>query len=126
MESISEDDPPIVFRSGKKRKAYRQRGHDEPTDAQTPSNPVATDNNQNGEHSDDAESASVTDVLRRRRRARLDGVKFKIDTPPKTVDAAAEPGEQSLVPEAPAPTGGISKRFAPQTGLVGELVNRHM
>lgn len=84
------------------------------------------------------EKLSVAEVLRRRnaRKARLGGVAFRATPTPRNDDAGAtEDGnpDQSLTLHEGGGNavdsiseGGIVKRFATQTGLVGELVNRHM
>lgn len=67
--------------------------------------------------------------LRNARKARLKGVGFRPEGTSKATDEVST--EQSLVlkddPNGPdAVEYGISRRFAPQAGLVGELVNKHM
>ncbi len=136
---IAEDgtpEPQVVFRANKKRKAYRQRA-EASGDAEdvVGAAPTAADKDEaaNGQtQSEDVTETAVAEALRLRnaRKSRLKGVGF-------TVESAARDGhadddandERSLVvrgQEEPAPVGGIPVRFAPQTGLTGELVNKHM
>jgi hypothetical protein len=144
-----EDDSPVVFRASKKRKGYRQRiDHDDhnpldrmqidlATSVSPSSNPAATE-----DITADA-TPSVSEIMRLRRRSRLQGVEFRPESSSSSRSAPRhrhgnESAEQSLVqyvdpetglllPAEPEPEiGGISRRFAPQTGLTGELVNKHM
>ncbi|KAF3344798.1 hypothetical protein VdG2_06984 [Verticillium dahliae VDG2] len=70
---------------------------------------------------------SIAEALRLRtlRKSRLNGVGFRAQTREDEPSSSA-----ALIPkpqdEETAPDGGITNRFAPQTGLVGELVNKHM
>lgn len=133
--------PQVVFRPSKKRKHFRQRADEsgaKPDAAalQAAAQPIP---NQDGETKAsgaqdtnlDPEESSVADALRLRsaRKARLKGVGFRPEGTSKVSDEASM--EQSLVlkddPNGPdAMDYGISRRFAPQAGLVGELVNKHM
>jgi hypothetical protein len=147
MATISaepEDVPQVVFRPGKKRKIYRQRpteldsatsNHETTNEAGSaePSRPTATD-----EHDEDDQNLSVAEVLRLRnaRKHKHGGVGFSTGQSGLGDDGTArENAERSVVLHGNADTqqgaeaaviGGISKRFAPQTGMVGELVNKHM
>ena len=143
MESTNADvtEPQVpAFRPGKKRKVYRHRAEDtddSPLDAPvlTPQLPSTSD----ARPSDDATATADTDEhlpvssilrLRQARKSRLGGVAFRAGST-RGGDEQPQNTEQSLVPhEAPSAenpiVGGITKRFAPQTGLVGELVNKHM
>jgi hypothetical protein len=95
------------------------------------------------ENSHSEEGLSVAEVLRLRnlRKHKHGGVGFRAGAPLRGGDDRAPPSEESSAEQSmvlhggsadalqgaePAVIGGISKRFAPQTGLVGELVNRHM
>ncbi|KAL8359686.1 hypothetical protein RB598_008183 [Gaeumannomyces tritici] len=106
------------------------------------------------EEEEEEKGLSVAEVLRLRnaRRTKLRGVELRADVgPPRDDDNyaaaaaaaaaaaeadAAENAEMALVVAAaggltvPVSTdkiaGGVGKRFSAQTGLVGELVNRHM
>jgi len=124
--------PSVMFRPSKKRKIYRQRaeGDDlphstEPTALRpAPAAETAT--------SEDEKGLSVAEALRLRslRKGRLRGVEFRADDGSRA-EAAPENPEQSLVLHDAAASevdssGGMSRRFAPQTGMVGELVNKHM
>jgi hypothetical protein len=145
--------PQVVFRPGKKRKMYRQRA-DEPDEttsgiehsngnggpttegsvaAQSTAKPLA-------EEDDHEHGLSVAEVLRLRnsRKHRPGGVGFRAGPsfPGDSSRVTSEENtEQSMVLHGNTDTqqgaevaviGGISKRFAPQTGLVGEVVNKHM
>jgi len=147
MATISaepEDVPQVVFRPGKKRKIYRQRpaeldgatsNHDTTNEA---SLAAASRPTTSVEHDEDDQNLSVSDVVRLRnsRKHKHGGVGFS--TGPSGLGdngMARENTERSVVlhgntdaqqgAEA-AVIGGISKRFAPQTGMVGELVNKHI
>ncbi|TRX97869.1 hypothetical protein FHL15_001079 [Xylaria flabelliformis] len=139
---------PIVFR-GKKRKTYRQRpgteAEDEATDpvhdapnvisAQaSASGPVTTSTDREEDH----EALSISEALRLRnaRKTRLRGVTFGVNNGAQAGGAEGGGGgdddelsqmireeekkamEQSIT--------AANKRFAPQTGLSGEIVNKHM
>lgn len=128
-----------AFRPGKKRKIYRHRTEDtdeSPLDAPlaTPQPTFTPDPRPSDDSTDTAntdEQLPVSSLLRLRqvRKGRLGGVAFRAGS---TTQANEQPQntEQSLVPHdggAENPViGGITTRFAPQTGLVGELVNKHM
>lgn len=144
----TEQAPQVLFRPGKKKKAYRQRP-EEPESTTATSNgetateaaPVASNGAPDAQPQEDEseEGLSVAEVLRRRnlRKQRHGGVGFRAgpsslgdeqaaseaNTEQGMVlhgDADAQPGTESAI------VGGITKRFAPQTGLVGDLVNKHM
>lgn len=141
-------EPPVVFRPGKKRKVYRQRSEDvdsstaeianeKPADASGLA-PESSLESQGPHHLDQAdEGLSVAEVIRRRntRKARLGGVAFRAAPTSRNKDGgvaedsntdqtlAIHEGGDNAVDSS---TGGIVKRFASQTGLVGELVNKHM
>jgi hypothetical protein len=137
--------PQVVFRPGKKRKIYRQRA-EEPesatsnTDTPTEAAAVASSSAPaTPAEAEDEEELSVAEVLRLRnsRKHKHGGVGFRAGPSGADGDreASEENTEQSLVLHGSADAqqgaeaaviGGISKRFAPQTGLVGELVNKHM
>lgn len=134
-------EPQVVFRTNKKRKHFRQRAEQPgakeddaatqaaelPTQAQDePANP-----HDDGDATSDKEGLSVAEALRLRnmRKSRLKGVGFR----PEGTSAGVEESntERSLVAKddayaADAMEYGVSRRFAPQAGLVGELVNKHM
>lgn len=136
-------EPQVVFRSSKKRKHFRQRAEQPDaeddgaaTNAAVTSTQAQAQDDQANPHGDndatsETEGLSVTEVLRLRaaRKSRLKGVGFR----PEGADAATkdEDTEQSLAlrddaNSAEAVEYGVSRRFAPQAGLVGELVNKHM
>lgn len=93
----------------------------------------------NGADSDDDnnQGLSVAEALRRRnaRKAKLRGVTFGADGPSRP-DAAANQSdalelmireEAHRADDASANAAAVTaRRFAPQTGLTGELVNKHM
>lgn len=146
-------EPQIVFR-GKKRKTYRQRT--EPTSDDTDSKaavvsptrdesaPAAPKNIgtaspapvQNEDVTDEETGLSVAEVLRLRnaRKSRLGGVKFGAGNT-ASGDAAAYGSdglddlslmireEESKALDVAA---GVKRRFAPQTGLAADIVNKHM
>ncbi|KAJ4421668.1 hypothetical protein N0V85_000053 [Neurospora sp. IMI 360204] len=102
--------------------------------------PTTTPAAATGNRDDDKEEGglSVAEVLRLRnaKKHRLGGVAFRAgDESSPTVqnaeqamvlhDGVGSGGGGGEVQEA-AILGGVAKRFAPQTGMVGELVNRHM
>ncbi|KAI1338555.1 hypothetical protein F5Y15DRAFT_386232 [Xylariaceae sp. FL0016] len=149
VETEANPTQPIVFR-GKKRKFYRQRtdANGEPSQAPQPAaQPASTAQPSDSplvEPATDADAAadetaqglSVAEALRLRnaRRAKFRGVKFGGDGGARN-DLGAAPGgdeddlmrmireEEGRVLDTAA---GVNKRFAPQTGLAGELVNKHM
>lgn len=142
--------PQVVFR-GKKRKTYRRRAADEPEKsieetgadtqpAMTTTTPVG---DKDGEQRDrtaaedqaeaDEEGISVAEVLRRRnaRKSRLRGVGFRPDDargerPHGDWDDLALMIREEEQKALNQPTLDVSKRFTAQTGLVAEIVNKHM
>lgn len=138
--------PQVVFRPGKKRKIYRQRA-EEPesttSNGETPTETHATASSSAfatpAEPDDNHEGLSVAEALRLRnsRKHKHGGVGFRAGPSGLGDDrvGSEDNTERGLVlhgntdaqqgAEA-AVIGGISTRFAPQTGMVGELVNRHM
>lgn len=139
--TTEKSEPQVVFRPSKKRKHFRQRV-DEPEDksdevtdqaaAQTLSEKAGEEKPRvTQDTNSESEESSVAEALRLRnaRKARLKGVGFRPEGTTKVSDGVST--ERSLVlkddPNGPDATEyGISKRFAPQAGLVGELVNKHM
>lgn len=141
-------EPQVVFRAGKKRKIYRQRSEesDSPTTeianessavATGPSDGISLESQEPPHLDSPDEGLSVAEAIRRRnaRKARLGGVAFRATPPSRNEDVGPEGDrntDQSLVVHEEGggavdiSTGGIVKRFASQTGLVGELVNKHM
>ncbi len=150
MASIDDEvaAPQVVFRPGKKRKNYRQRAEEPddtpstaatPTDASTaePTRAVASPVEPVADEPE--EKLSVTEVLRLRnsRKHKHGGVGFRAGTAGLGDDRTGgdDNTERGLVLHGSADAqqaaeasviGGISTRFAPQTGMVGDLVNRHM
>ena len=147
----AEEPSTILFRPSKKRKIYRQRAtdDDEPTTtslsnnskAQSPLPPAEQSSEEliisNGHgaeaalESEAVESTSVpiSEILRlRKRNKRLGGVEFRVEG----VKAREEMRDGALVlredgedAEAGDVVAGGPRRFAPQTGTVGD-VNKHM
>lgn len=88
--------------------------------------------------SDDTEEGggglSVAEALRLRnaRKSRLKGVEFRAESSSAAAGEQAGVGEHDTARQqqkdeiAEALELGVSRRFAPQAGLVGELVNKHM
>lgn len=125
-----------------------------PTDNPSPAPPQASgaipapSGAKGGEDVDAAEEdergLSVAEVLRRRnaRRSRLGGVKFSaIDSAPPVGGAAGgeldynnnddlslmiREEEGHVLERSSSAAAGVTKRFAPQTGLSSELINKHM
>ncbi|KAI1259639.1 hypothetical protein F5Y18DRAFT_420631 [Xylariaceae sp. FL1019] len=128
---------PIVFR-GKKRKSYRQRiDTDTPSlDATDPIPDTPTTNNDTITRPGNESSVSIASALRLRntRKSKLRGVTFGIDRPNHLVaeegnnvldelsQMIAEEEQKAMEQSVEA----ANKRFAPQTGLSGDIVNKHM
>ncbi len=112
-----------------------------------PDAPGAAATSQRGREEDGAEEESglsVAEVLRLRnlRKSRLGGVKFSVadSAPPMTAAGGEEDGnnyddelslmireeESRVLERSSSAAAGVTKRFAPQTGLSGELINKHM
>ncbi|KAI1279187.1 P-loop containing nucleoside triphosphate hydrolase protein [Xylaria sp. FL0933] len=143
---VEEAASPIVFR-GKKRKSYRQRhgAEDEASPASvdavavdaatatsaqaSPPDPIATPTEK---ERDEALSLSEALRLRTARKSRLRGVTFGADN---NAQAGGSEGgddelsqmireeEKKVIEQSIA---AANKRFAPQTGLSGEILNKHM
>ncbi|KAI0818107.1 P-loop containing nucleoside triphosphate hydrolase protein [Xylaria sp. FL0064] len=143
---VEEAAPPIVFR-GKKRKSYRQRhgAEDEASPASidavvvdavnatsaqaSPVDPIAISTEK---ERDEALSLSEALRLRNARKSRLRGVTFGADN---NAQAGGSEGgddelsqmireeEKKVIEQSIA---AANKRFAPQTGLSGEILNKHM
>ncbi|KAI0176417.1 hepatocellular carcinoma-associated antigen 59-domain-containing protein [Hypoxylon sp. FL1284] len=154
MDSASSEvapEPQVVFR-GKKRKTYRQRTESnnddtepkitvEPSSQDTPSSIVSPKDADTiplvptrGDDAAEGETGlSVAEVLRLRsaRKSRLGGVKFGAGNT-TSGDAAAEAlDELSLMireeeSKALDVASSVKNRFAPQTGLAADIVNKHM
>lgn len=127
--ATSAPDARVIFRAKRKRPTLRTRQDEHAPDATSPRAGPADD--ATGGDGADEEDVSVAEVLRQRRKqARLRGAGHATENALTRDDDGGEQGVMSaeerraLSPDAV--TGGISGRFAPQTGLVGELVNRHM
>ncbi|KAJ4396932.1 hypothetical protein N0V93_001154 [Gnomoniopsis smithogilvyi] len=131
-------EPQVVFRPSKRRKQFRQRAEENDNTAddatgQTGSTPSTTEGRdpRSQEREDDGisntEGLSVAEVLRLRnaRKSKLKGVEFRPEGPSKD-GVIAEPSPAPKDDVSEALELGMSRRFAPQAGLVGELVNKHM
>ncbi|KAK4449432.1 hepatocellular carcinoma-associated antigen 59-domain-containing protein [Podospora aff. communis PSN243] len=136
MASPEAESAPVLFRRGKKRKAYRQRTEeDEPSITEGASSTATAPAPTSFAPEDDSEERSVAEALRLRnaRKHRNGGVVFRAG-PSSNWEGSGmtdENPERSMVIHDSADgdsaiLGGITQRFAPQTGLVGELVNKHM
>ncbi|KAM0287731.1 hypothetical protein ACHAQH_000262 [Verticillium albo-atrum] len=123
---------PPLFRASRKRKATYRRQHQEDeaeptTDTPNPA-PDATSSTLPSTTTEEDDS-SIAEALRLRniRKSRTNGVGFRAQN---REDESSSSSSRALIPkpqeEDTAPEGGITNRFAPQTGLVGELVNKHM
>jgi len=146
INTETEATPQVVFRPGKKRKIYRQRAEEPESTTSNGETPTETDATASSsafatpaEPNETQEGLSVAEALRLRnsRKHKHGGVGFRAGPSGLGDDRAdsEENPERGLVLHGStdaqqgaetAVIGGISKRFAPQTGLVGELVNRHM
>lgn len=153
MESTSsaaEAPQPVVFR-GKKRKTYRQRPGaedkdetstaptdavlDAPNDAATTTARALTPDRIAASADDEREEAlSISEALRLRnaRKSRLRGVTFGQDngTQSEGLDGGDDELSRMIREEEKKAieqsVTAANKRFAPQTGLSGEIVNKHM
>ncbi|CZR50483.1 uncharacterized protein PAC_00356 [Phialocephala subalpina] len=140
----------ILFRPSKKRKVYRQRtaADDEETTAASPpstatplspsTNPQSLDelissasNNpvNNGGEEVEGVPVSMAEILRMRKmKKRVGGVEFRAETQshtPKDDSQALVPHTEALEQAGGLAENGVPRKFAPQTGAVGD-VNRHM
>ncbi|KAI0428427.1 P-loop containing nucleoside triphosphate hydrolase protein [Xylaria sp. FL1042] len=143
---VEEAPSPIVFR-GKKRKSYRQRPGAENETSAASIDPVVADaaNATSAQAStlnaiatatekerDEALSISEALRLRNARKSRLRGVTFGVDNSAQA--GGSEGGDDELSQmireeEKKAIEQSITaanKRFAPQTGISGEILNKHM
>lgn len=136
--TIENPEPQVVFRPSKKRKHFRQRAEepepnpDNATHQAAAQSPSTQDGNSKArdahDTNSDTEESSVAEALRLRnaRKARLKGVGFRPEGAPKLSDEMSTERSLVLKDDTDAMEYGISRRFTPQAGLVGELVNRHM
>lgn len=131
-------EPQVVFRPSKRRKQFRQRAGDSDTQTDEPTSQINTtttttesnggkDKEREDVETSETEGLSVAEVLRLRnaRKSKFKGVEFRPEAPTK--DGAST--ETIPVPKDDVTEAlelGMSRRFAPQAGLVGELVNKHM
>ncbi|CAN8099815.1 unnamed protein product [Discula destructiva] len=137
---LEEAEPQVVFRPSKKRKQFRQRPEDSDSknDNATTSQPVvpptittitsintSTDERAANNDSETEAGISVAEALRLRnaRKTRPKGVEFRPEGPPKEEEPPCHIHKDDV---HEALELGMSRRFAPPAGLVGELVNKHM
>lgn len=126
-------EPQVVFR-GKKPKVYRRR-----VDGDKDVTNIADDDKMSEASEAEKEASDrglpVSEILRLRnaRKSRLRGVGFSKDSAGgSTVPESEESSLALMIQEEEQKAAGssasdvVGKRFAPQTGLAGELVNRHM
>ncbi|KAL1891787.1 hypothetical protein Cpir12675_004828 [Ceratocystis pirilliformis] len=84
-----------------------------------------------GHLSDDETIPALSGVLRKAKKSRLQGVAFRVEASRLTDDDGEEDGMALVVRDKDGEgeegviVGGI-KNFAPQTGILGNLVNHHM
>lgn len=136
-------EPQVLFRPNKKRKQFRQRAAELGDSTTTLDNSSATVTATTttaspattlqalttlDDDDDQPEGLSVAKALRLRNKTRLKGgVEFRpehatsdtYDEPLTTTDLVAKDQD-------PIEAFGVSRRFAPQQALVGEIVNKHM
>lgn len=129
-------DAPVIFR-GKKRKFFRQRPlEDEATGATGPATESIETQDETIASPKTAtqveEALSVAEIIRQRnaRKSRTRGVGFGADDahgsafhPDVELSLMIREEEQRADDLA---SGGVNRRFAAQTGLTSELVNKHM
>jgi hypothetical protein len=134
--TIPAAEPPILFRPSKKRKIYRQRATSQEPDVPTLSVPEAQSideliSSTAQEADKEGVEVSMSEILRlRKQRKGKGGVGFGADS--SSIKARDE--ERSLALRGPEDekgedgleiNGGVVRKFAPQTGAVGN-VDRHM
>ncbi|KAI1873187.1 uncharacterized protein JN550_003440 [Neoarthrinium moseri] len=129
-------EPPVVFR-GKKRKTFRQRASEDEGANHAGGAPDSGDQDNAGSSREPEATASdqfsVAEIIRQRnaRKARLRGVGFGADDAQGAANGDDELSlmireEEQKAQQLDQPVGGMTKRFAAQTGLSSELVNKHM
>ena len=137
MDESPQPEAPVVFRSNKRRKIYRQRAEDndapEVDSSTIPAVPTPDNSAEDKvpatpiDAEDEDQGVSVAEALRLRnaRRPKHRGVEFRRegDTQQR---AGLTPEDGSLVLHEQQQLMGIDTRFAPQTGMTGEAVNKHM
>jgi hypothetical protein len=146
MDDTQEDLQTVVVpRFGRKGKTYRRRTEvaNQPAQAATSlehiiaSDPVDNDlSAAAAEGAEEEQGLSVSEVLRLRqaRRARLGGVGFRVGKNGQEQSETNSNDQMSLVRRDDDGSvarqsdvlAGMTRRFAPQTGLIGDLVNKHM
>ncbi|KAG9235766.1 hepatocellular carcinoma-associated antigen 59-domain-containing protein [Amylocarpus encephaloides] len=140
-QGVLEPETPVVFRAFKRRKIYRQRATSEetsdPTTATSPANPpvdqsldeLIRSTAQDVEKDREGGNVSMAEILRMRKQRRgKGGVEFRADTGGASDGREVGVKEQSDEEKAEVALGsnsGCIRKFAPQTGTVGD-VDRHM
>lgn len=135
----------VLFRPAKKRKIYRQRAQDngssptspQPDSTQIPDTipaPAITDDGPHADEELESTHVSMSEILRLRklRKHRVGGVEFRASTVNGRGD---DEQEGALVPHESGRAanegvevqqgGGVARRFAKQTGMIGD-VDKHM
>lgn len=108
----------------------------EPAVSGTVAAPMTTATTKHDDDKDESGGLSVAEVIRLRnaKKHRLGGVAFRAGDE-SSPTPQQQNGEQAMVLHDGAGNGevqkavmlgGVNERFAPQTGMVGELVNKHM
>ncbi|EPE29199.1 hypothetical protein GLAREA_00359 [Glarea lozoyensis ATCC 20868] len=134
--SIPSAEPTILFRPSKKRKIYRQRATSQEPDVPTPSAPEAQSLDELiSSTAQEAEVEGVqvpmSEILRlRKQRKGKGGVVFGVDSSSRADreegrELAIRAPEEEKAEEGLESNGGVVRKFAPQTGTIGD-VDRHM
>ncbi|TVY38091.1 hypothetical protein LSUB1_G003819 [Lachnellula subtilissima] len=124
----------ILFRPSKKRKIYRQRATSRsPTPPPQSSVPVLVPQSLDDliastSHSEQRAEIEgipvpISEILRLRK-LRKGGVEFRADSG-SAIHGAREEESAVVLREEPEALDGVARKFAPQTGTVGD-VNKHM
>jgi hypothetical protein len=125
----------VLFRPSKKRKIYRQRATSRsPTPppqspAQLPQSLdelIASTNNEAQEVEVEGTAVPISEILRLRKLRKskfVGGVEFRADS--GNGNGNAEEESAVALREEPDGLDGVPRKFAPQTGTVGD-VNKHM
>lgn len=154
MTTPNTDSIPL-FRSSKKRKIYRQRNHDDeietgfeqsistPAPAPTSteqsldeliaSSSVPIKKEEEEEESEIKDTLDIAEILRlRKQRRKIGGVEFRTESKIRDENDMDTNGDalvkfEEKDAEETQPEGGLSmRRFAPQMGVVGSGVDKHM
>ncbi|KAF2495662.1 hypothetical protein BU16DRAFT_487312 [Lophium mytilinum] len=121
-----------LFRASKRRKIFRKTVDDESNDITSPQSeshaPTPRDVAEPGDEKD--QGLSMAEILRRRKqgRTRRAGIEFSSASQPST-RTAAPPSSDALVLHTDDNRSAVdvaAKRFAPQTGKVADVHDKHM